>query len=62
MIFDGVLAAAGDDRDFADSGCNGLFDDILDQRFIDQRQHFFRLGFRGRQESRSQASGGKNAF
>src|ERR1039457_4792302 len=36
MIFDGALAAAGDDNDVLNSGMQRLLDAILNERFIDQ--------------------------
>jgi hypothetical protein len=47
VVFDGGLAAAGDDDNLIASGCQRLFDTVLDDRFIDQRQHFFGDGFGG---------------
>ena len=40
MVFDGVLAAAGDDDDVVDAGGDALLDDVLDERLIDDRAAF----------------------
>ena len=50
MIFDGVLAATGDDDDVLDARGNALFRDVLNLRLVDNRQHFLGLRFRGGQK------------
>ena len=62
MVFDGVLAAPGDDNDVVDSGGDAFLDHILDQRLVDHRQHFLGLRFGRGQESRAQTCGGQNSF
>ena len=62
VIFDGLLAAAGDDEDLVAAGGHGFFDSVLDDGLIDQREHFFGLGFGGGQEARSEAGGGEYGF
>ena len=62
MIFDSVLAAAGDDRDIANAGLNRLLDDVLDQRLVHQRQHFFGLRLCGRQKSGAESRSRENRF
>ena len=44
VIFDAVLAAAGDEDDFLDSRVNRLLYDVLNGRDIDDRQKLFRHG------------------
>src|SRR6267154_533403 len=62
MIFDGTLAAAGDDDDVLDAGGHALFRDVLDLRLINDGQHFLGLRFGGGEESSAQASGRQNCF
>src|SRR6202041_1880861 len=45
MIFDGILAASGDENNVLDSGSNAFFHRVLNQRLIHHRQHFLRHGF-----------------
>ena len=60
MVFNGALAAAGDEDHMADAGGVGLFHRILNQRLVDHRQHFLGLGFGGRQKPCAQAGDGEN--
>src|SRR6185503_20059716 len=62
MVFDRVLAAPGDDDDVADAGLDGLFDPVLDHRFVDEDQHLFRLCLRGRKKPRAETSGREDGF
>ncbi len=62
MIFNGLLAAAGDDDDLVAAGCHRFFDAVLDDRLVDEREHFLGLGFGGGQEARAEAGGGENGF
>ena len=54
VIFDRSLAAARDDDDLVATGSQRLFYAILNDWFINDRQHFFWLGFGRRQEARAQ--------
>ena len=45
MVFDGLLAASGDDENLVAAGGHGLFDSVLDDGLVDQREHFFGLSF-----------------
>ena len=38
------------------------FDAVLDNRLVHERQHFLRLGFRGREKPGAEAGGGKDDF
>ena len=58
MIFDGILAFAGDDDDVLDSGGHAFFDDVLNLRFVDDGQHLFRLRLRGWQKTGAKTGGG----
>ncbi len=62
MVFDRVLAASRHQDDVVDPGGDRLFDAVLNDRLVDERQHFFRLRFGRRKEARAQAGGGKNGF
>ena len=57
MIFNGPLSTAGNNNDLLDSGSHRLLDDILNQRFVDQREHLFGRGFGHRKEAGSQTGG-----
>lgn len=58
MIFDRIFAFAGDDNDVFDAGSNAFLHDILDLRLVNNRQHFLRLSFRGREKARAKTGGG----
>src|SRR5271156_4543575 len=62
MIFDGALAASGNDYDLVASGRQRLFYAILNDGLIDQRQHFFRLSLGGWEKARAESGGGENRF
>src|SRR5207244_1339168 len=59
MIFDRVLAAAGHQDDVGDAGRDRFLDTVLDDRLVDKRQHFLRLGLGSRQEARAEPEGAK---
>ena len=62
VVFDGGLAAAGHDDDVLNAGMDRLFDAVLDDRLIDDRQHLFRLRLGGGQKAGAEPGGGKNGF
>ena len=62
MVFDDVLAATGDEDELLDAGFFGLFDGILDDRFVDHGQHLFGNRLRCRQKAGSHAGDGKYCF
>ena len=41
MVFDAAFTAACHEDDFFDTGGDSFFHDILQGRFIDERQHLF---------------------
>ncbi len=45
VIFERPFMSAGDEDDLMDSRGHRFFNDVLDHRFIHDRQHFFRLDF-----------------
>ena len=55
MVFDGLLVTTVDDHDLVGGGSKALLDDVLDNRPVDDQQHFFRLRFRCRQKTRAHA-------
>ena len=57
MVFDGILAFAGDDDDVLDAGGDAFFDDILNLRLVDDGEHFFRLGLGSWKETGAESSG-----
>ena len=62
MILDRVFAPAGDQDDVVDAGRCGLFDAILNDRLVDEREHFFGLGLRGGKKARPKAGRGKHGL
>ena len=62
MVFDGALAASGDENHFGDTGGGGFFNGVLDQRLIHHRQHFFRARFGGGKKARAKTGDGENGF
>ena len=45
-----------------DPGSDGFFDAVLDRWLVDQRQHFFRLCLRSREETGAEAGGGEDGL
>src|SRR5437867_5376690 len=62
MILDGVLAAAGDEDDVVDARRHRFLDAVLNDRLVDERQHFLRLRLRRRKESSAEAGRRKHRF
>ena len=62
MIFDGGLAAAGDDDDVLNAGMDRLFHAVLDDGLVDDGQHLLGLRLGGGQKSGAQPGGGENGF
>src|SRR6185295_12688552 len=50
-----ALVASGDEDEMFDAGLLGLVVDVLDQRLVDDRQHFLRHGLGGGQEAGAEA-------
>jgi hypothetical protein len=59
VIFDGRLAAAGDNDDLIAPGGEGFFDTVLDDGLVDERQHFLGNGFGGGQKASAKSGGGE---
>src|SRR5690606_14936270 len=51
VIFNGSLVAASDKDQFCDSSGDSLFDSVLNQWFVDNRQHFLGHGLGGGQKT-----------
>src|SRR3974390_2814378 len=62
MILDDALVAPGHEDEVLDAGLVGFADNVLDQRPVDDRQHFLWHGLGGRKEPSSKAGDGKNGF
>ena len=62
VIFDRVLAAAGHEDDVGDPGGDRLLDAVLNDRLVDERQHFLRLRLGRGQEAGAETGGGKDGL
>jgi hypothetical protein len=62
MVFDGGFSASRDENEFLDAGGLRLFHGILDQRLVDDRQHFLRHRLGGRQKAGTEATDGEHSF
>src|SRR5215469_1991309 len=62
MIFDCALTASGHNNDLVATRRQGLLHPVLDDGFIHQGEHLFRLSFGGGQEARAQTGSGENRF
>src|SRR6185503_8734068 len=62
VILDRPLLAGGDDDHLLDARGDGLFDGVLDDRFVDQRQHLLGLRLGRWQEPRTPAGGREDGF
>ncbi len=55
MVLNRPLMLAGDDDDVLDARLDRLFNDVLDRRFVEDRQHLLRHRLRRREEPRSKS-------
>ena len=62
VIFDGAFAPPRHHTDVGQTRLDRLLHPILDERLVDDRQHFLGHRLGGRQESGAIASGGEKAF
>ena len=62
MVLDHALVAAGDEDEMLDAGLARFVDDVLDQRPVDDGEHFLRHRLGGGQEAGAQTGDGENRF
>ena len=62
VVLDRPLLARGHDDDLFDAGGDGLLDRVLDDRFVDEREHLLGLRLRGRQEASAPSGGREDGF
>ena len=62
MVLDRAFAPPGDDDNVFDSGSDRFFYRILNQGFVNERQHFFGRRFRRGEEASTKACGGNHGF
>src|SRR5690606_2040212 len=58
VVFQRSFPTTGDHEDVTKSGGDGLFDDVLDRRFVDDRQHLLRRRLGRGKEAGTQPCGG----
>ncbi len=62
MVLDHAFVPPGDEDEMLDAGLPRLVDHMLDQRPVDDRQHFLRHGLGGRQEARAETGDREYGF
>jgi hypothetical protein len=62
VVLDRVLSAPGDEDDVVDARRHRFFHAVLDDRLVDERQHFLRLRLGGGQEPGTQARRREDRF
>ena len=62
VIFDGPLAAPGDENEMLYSGFSRFVHDMLHDRAVDDGQHLLRHGLGGGQKARAEAGDGENSL
>ena len=62
VVFDRALVAARHEDHFGHPRGGRLLHGVLDERLVDDREHFLRHGLGGRQESRAETVDGKDDF
>jgi hypothetical protein len=62
VVLDRTFPPPGDNDNVFDSGGDRFFHGILNEWFVDERQHFFGRRFRRGKEARAEASGGNHSF
>ena len=60
VVLNGGFSTAGDEDELLNSGGTRLLDRILDERFVDNRQHFLGQRLGGRQKPGAEAADRKN--
>ncbi len=62
VVFNRALVATRHEDHFSYAGGICFFDGVLNQGFVDNRQHFLRLGLGGRKKTRAKTSHWKDRF
>jgi len=62
IVFDHTFATAGHEYEMFDAGFRRFIDHILDDRLVDDRQHFFWHSLCGRQEAGAEARNREDCF
>ena len=62
MVLDHAFVSPGDEDEMLDAGLARFVDHVLDQRPVDDRQHFLRHGLGGRQEAGAETGDRENGF
>ena len=62
VVFYGAFIAPSHKYHVPDAGSIGFFNRVLNQGFVNNRQHFLRLGFGGGQKAGTQTRHWKNGF
>ena len=62
VVFDDMLSQPRDDENRFDAGLKELLNGVVDERSVEDGQHFFRNGFRRRQHTRTKPRGGNDSF
>ena len=62
VVLDGVLPTHCDENDVVDARSHRLFDPVLDDGFVDERQHLFGLRFGGGQKPGPEAGRRENSL
>jgi len=62
VILDSALAAAGNKDQFGHTGGHRLLYRVLNQRLVDDGQHFLGVCLGGRQEARAHTGNGKDSL
>ena len=62
VVFDGVLATAGNEEHVIQAGRHGFLHDVLDGRLVDDRQHFLGRRLGRRQEPGAQPGRGNHGL
>ena len=57
VVLERALVAPGDHQHVVEAGRDGLLDDVLDRRLVDDRQHLLGRRLGGRQEAGAEAGG-----
>lgn len=62
MVFNGILAAAGDDDNVLDTGGGAFLDGVLNERLVDNWKHFLGLSLGGRKKASAESCCREDCF